>query len=366
MESDDEDTDDNTSTPMGEEDEDLDSLSSDPHQSFAPPSSFFLTEAKEQLEQQEEEEGDGDKREASDKNGTTNLHQVIESYVTESILRAVAKISSKTTSCEPSTAESSPRNRLRKKKKSTIAKQEQVVMGELSGIAHKKSPTNRFSSLSVPKSRTFFGKQNSLQLVDHIPLPEFDPIKDSEHHSSLSFEGSPSGSGVGGIGVGGGGNDQQQLLTGQSKQRMTTTTTSSSLLLNPETLENDKMSLSHPPDEDPKLTVHQLPMYFLGGVEVAGFGRILGHALALLYVARHGLKESELWSIISSMPRNHCGPNGENNNSAGGGPSAGNGGNKSRHRQPITDEMRALVSVCAHYREKFRSVWQSNCCTPIG
>ena len=89
-------------------------------------------------------------------------------------------------------------------------------------------------------------------------------------------------------------------------------------------------------------------MYFLGGVEIAGFGRILGHALALLYVARHGLKESELWSILSSMPK-------LNHDSV-----VGSDVNKSQCKQPVTDEMRALISVCAHYREKFRSSWQSN------
>jgi hypothetical protein len=372
-----------------EEDDESDSLSSDTHQQFASPSSFFLTEAKDQLERGErseqqqlgegqgESKGEGELQGELGKNGN-NLHQVIESYVTDSILRAIAKISSKESSSSSNSSRRASR-RTGKKSKTSISKlqpqQRQVMIGELSGIAHKKSPTNRFSSLSIPntKSQTFFGKQHSMQLVENqpgsgsgpvpVPLPEFDPIHDSEHPPQ-------EGTGGGGGGGGGGGTGESQ----QSKQRMTTienmnhedkTTSAGAATAAAVTTSNLSTSglatstsgvLSHHPTEDPKLTVHQLPMYFLGGVEIAGFGRILGHALALLYVARHGLKESELWSIISSMPRNDLNgpPNGPPNRTGTGTSS------KSRHRQPITDEMRALVSVCAHYREKFRSVWQSN------
>lgn len=287
---------DEISTPA--DDEDLESLSSEANMPYSVPS-FFLTETK------SEETGD--------------IHQFIESYVTAAIQRAIVKISLKMNPSEtPSTTGSSPRSR---KKRNTT--KQNVVVGELSGIAHKKSPTNRFSSLSVPKSPTFIAKQHSIQLVEHTALPEFDPAKDSE---PPSVEGQPSKSG-------------DQSASVQSKPRVT--------MLNVDTLE-DKVISSHPPEEDPKISINQLPNYFVGGVEIAGFGQILGHALALLYVARHGLKESELWSIVSSLPR--TGPDGSSDSIK----------SKSRHKHPITDEMRALISVCAHYREKFRSVWQAN------
>ena len=44
-----------------------------------------------------------------------------------------------------------------------------------------------------------------------------------------------------------------------------------------------------------------LPVYLRGGVSTVGFGDLLGNALALLYVARQGLREAELWSILSLL-----------------------------------------------------------------
>ena len=41
-----------------------------------------------------------------------------------------------------------------------------------------------------------------------------------------------------------------------------------------------------------------IPVYLKGGTKVRGLGRILGYALALLYVSRHGLKESELFDLL--------------------------------------------------------------------
>lgn len=133
-------------------------------------------------------------------------------------------------------------------------------------------------------------------------------------------------------------NNNGNINQNQSKQR--------SIL----TIENieERLHSSRQHEEDPKITLNSLPPYFLGGIEIAGFGRILGHALALLYVARHGLKESELWAILASLPK-------INNDSI-----PGSDINKSKHKQPVTDEMKALISVCAHYREKFRTTWQSN------
>lgn len=45
----------------------------------------------------------------------------------------------------------------------------------------------------------------------------------------------------------------------------------------------------------------KLPQYMQGGMGVSGLGTILGNALALLYVARHGLKESEIWGLLASL-----------------------------------------------------------------
>ena len=44
-----------------------------------------------------------------------------------------------------------------------------------------------------------------------------------------------------------------------------------------------------------------LPVYMKGGVMCNGLGSLLGNALALLFVARHGLKESELWDMLASL-----------------------------------------------------------------
>ena len=49
--------------------------------------------------------------------------------------------------------------------------------------------------------------------------------------------------------------------------------------------------------------IETLPGYLLGGTQVSGMGSILGNALSLLYVARHGLKESEIWGLLASLHR---------------------------------------------------------------
>jgi hypothetical protein len=281
----------------------------------------------------------------------SNLQQQIaEAYVIESINRALMNLTS-TETISTST----------KSRKSRNTTGTNSSIGEMSGIAHKKTRSNRFSSLSVPRSPKKIGKQHSMQIINHStstaaasvaePIPEFDPIKDNE--GPITSEGSAS-RGTAGGGVGGG--IDHSLVSNQSpnKQRVT------SLLQHVDALDDKASPRPLRPEEDPKMTVNHLPMYFLGGVEVAGFGKILGHALALLYVARHGLKESELWSIIASLPRNS---NDKNLTSVD--EMATDGIQKastssSRQKQPITDEMKALISVCSHYREKFRATWQSN------
>ena len=44
-----------------------------------------------------------------------------------------------------------------------------------------------------------------------------------------------------------------------------------------------------------------LPVYLLGGMQIHGLGDVLESALALLYVARLGLRESELWAMLAKF-----------------------------------------------------------------
>ena len=48
-------------------------------------------------------------------------------------------------------------------------------------------------------------------------------------------------------------------------------------------------------------TKHLVPLSYRGGEHVHGTGTLLGYALALLYVARHGLKEHELWAMLFDL-----------------------------------------------------------------
>lgn len=52
---------------------------------------------------------------------------------------------------------------------------------------------------------------------------------------------------------------------------------------------------------DPSYGLQTLPLYMRGGSNVGGFGKLLGYALALLLVVRHGLRENELWSILATL-----------------------------------------------------------------
>ncbi|CAM9646594.1 unnamed protein product, partial [Sphacelaria rigidula] len=45
----------------------------------------------------------------------------------------------------------------------------------------------------------------------------------------------------------------------------------------------------------------EVPLYFLGGAEVEGFGVMVGRAVALLHVVRHGLRAEELWSLLAAL-----------------------------------------------------------------
>ncbi|KAJ0396382.1 hypothetical protein P43SY_004139 [Pythium insidiosum] len=47
--------------------------------------------------------------------------------------------------------------------------------------------------------------------------------------------------------------------------------------------------------------LHMMPEYLTGGVYVPGLGELLGHALGLLYVSRHGLLQNELKFILNAV-----------------------------------------------------------------
>jgi len=53
--------------------------------------------------------------------------------------------------------------------------------------------------------------------------------------------------------------------------------------------------------DDPYDRFDMLPQYLKGGISTVGFGDLLGNALALLYVSRQGLREGELWKILSQL-----------------------------------------------------------------
>lgn len=89
---------------------------------------------------------------------------------------------------------------------------------------------------------------------------------------------------------------------------------------------------------DPKEGLDRLPAYLCGGINTQGFHSMLGHALSLLYVARHGLKESELWAILASIQQSEL--------------------NRDASKM-YTAESRALLSVCYQYREQFLDIWRS-------
>lgn len=53
---------------------------------------------------------------------------------------------------------------------------------------------------------------------------------------------------------------------------------------------------------DPLEAYNTLPIYQRGGVGIfPGFGDLLGNSLSLLHAARHGLREMELWSMVSKL-----------------------------------------------------------------
>lgn len=63
----------------------------------------------------------------------------------------------------------------------------------------------------------------------------------------------------------------------------------------------DSSSGKKPATADPSEGFFSLPIYIRGGAHAPGFGDLLANALSLLYVARQGLKEEELWKMLSYL-----------------------------------------------------------------
>lgn len=91
---------------------------------------------------------------------------------------------------------------------------------------------------------------------------------------------------------------------------------------------------------DPSEHFEYLPEYACGGTDNEGFGSLLGHALALLYVARHGLRENELWSMLVSIKEIDSSSSVKTNNS-------------------LNDESRALIAIFYRYRGQLEDVWRT-------
>lgn len=103
---------------------------------------------------------------------------------------------------------------------------------------------------------------------------------------------------------------------------------------------------------DPKEAFSSLPIYLRGGVSCDGFGSLLGCALSLLYVARHGLKERELWAILSELRSKKIREEAE----VAASKSGGGAGHESTHD---SDPSRHLISFCYAARGLLEDVWKT-------
>jgi hypothetical protein len=113
---------------------------------------------------------------------------------------------------------------------------------------------------------------------------------------------------------------------------------------------------------DPRENSNQLPLYMRGGVSVTGLGKLLGNALSLLYVSRHGLKEHEIWAMLATIAASDSGnrDRSEGIDQADGGsllpPSVAAKGNAQR----------TLLSVLYDERGGFADVWRTDDCMSSG
>jgi hypothetical protein len=54
-------------------------------------------------------------------------------------------------------------------------------------------------------------------------------------------------------------------------------------------------------DDDDTDNIQAQPVYLRGGSNVKGLDTLLGNALSLLFVSRHGLKEREMWALLGTL-----------------------------------------------------------------
>jgi len=108
-------------------------------------------------------------------------------------------------------------------------------------------------------------------------------------------------------------------------------------------LKEDEENYVEPEDpvEVAKVGLSSLPVYLRGGLQSQGLGALLGNALSLLFVARHGLKEAELWAMLATLrarPPEYL---------------------EMLHRQRVTNEAaRAVLQVCYHVRNDLEDHWR--------
>jgi len=112
-----------------------------------------------------------------------------------------------------------------------------------------------------------------------------------------------------------------------------------------------KITLNGPkPVSDPTEGITDLPPYMKGGLNCEGFGQLLGDALSLLYVARHGLKESELWSMLAALKSQN---------------QQADTKEKSRSKS-FQDPTRNLISLCYAARGHLEDRWRAEDSTQCG
>ena len=73
------------------------------------------------------------------------------------------------------------------------------------------------------------------------------------------------------------------------------------LVLDPSAYEASSAPKDATPHTNPSDDLARLPLYMRGGRHAVGLAEYLGNSLALLYVARHGLKLEELWQLLSEL-----------------------------------------------------------------
>jgi hypothetical protein len=101
---------------------------------------------------------------------------------------------------------------------------------------------------------------------------------------------------------------------------------------------------------DPSEGITELPPYMKGGFNCEGFGQLLGDALSLLYVARHGLKESELWSMLAALKSQ----------------SQQMDTKEKSHTKSTQDPTRNLISLCYAARGHLEDKWRAEDSTQCG